>query len=168
MVDPSKLNPTELVLLDESITAFISAFKNSSCQQHIVTASNNSWVEYCTEFLPKTRELLKNCGIKVHYSQSKTAKFAKIVKNAAVESAVSFGDSLHERKAVLLLPIPIKKSIKFINNPTLNELIKQQTLIASHAEDLLKYPSSLDLMLISENPVFPLGGPIILDGVQLK
>lgn len=64
---------------------------------------------------------------------------------------MSFGDSIHEREALHAVtgPMPncLKKSVKFVERPTMEQLQRQLELVYSCLDYICSYGGDLDLML---------------------
>lgn len=65
---------------------------------------------------------------------------------------ISFGDSVHERAAILKVTSNMGnsarvKSIKFVERPTVEQLKRQVDLVTNCFEDITRHNGCLDLML---------------------
>jgi hypothetical protein len=70
----------------------------------------------------------------------------------AQRNVVSFGDSVHERAAILkvtanLGPSCRTKSVKFVERPTVEQLKRQVELVTKCFEEITSHDGHLDLML---------------------
>lgn len=71
---------------------------------------------------------------------------------ALPRNILSFGDSVHERSAILRVTAAMgagvrTKSIKFVERPTIEQLKRQVDLVASCFDAIVGHSESLDLML---------------------
>ena len=71
-------------------------------------------------------------------------------------NVVSFGDSLHEREAIHLvtgtIPGVLTKSIKFVERPTIEQLVNQIDMVFGYIAHIVHKDSDLDLMLSVQQP----------------
>lgn len=133
----------------------------------IITNAESRWVELsCSKFIPGILPLL--CRIKIISARStfehifvdadewKLAAFAQEIsivylsKPEIRKNIISFGDSIHERKALFKVAQDLKalpKSIKFVERPTIDQLQRQLDLVGSCLFEICKKTESLDLML---------------------
>jgi hypothetical protein len=138
----------------------------------ILTNAETGWVQLAAQrFIPGVMHLLHRCKIvsartcyermypndplkwklsafHEHYS----AMFPLSEDGATLKyNLLSFGDSIVEREAFLVaaksLSCSYRKSIKFAEQPTLEELCKQQELVTAHIADLSDFVGDLDLHL---------------------
>jgi hypothetical protein len=134
----------------------------------IITNSEAGWVDLsCRKFIPSILPLL--CRIKIISARStfehifveaeewKLAAFAQEIpivflsKPEFRKNIISFGDSIHERKALFKIAENLKlihpKSIKFVERPTIDQLQRQLDLVGNHIFEICKKTETLDLML---------------------
>jgi len=140
----------------------------------IITNAESGWVELCLNrhipgVLPHLKKVRKIVSARSRYEQKypnepeewKYRAMDDCLQNTlrSPESktadqllfhAISFGDSEYERKAVHRVSKNHKqlltKSVKFIENPTVPQLIKQLDTISSYLQEISKVENNLDLM----------------------
>lgn len=130
----------------------------------IVSNSQTGWIQQSAEkFIPKLLPLLNKCTIISARStyenlypgnqiKWKFHAFQDLLKNnGGTYNIISFGDSFIERAAILAvtrdLPNTKTKSVKFVENPTANQLCQQQELITNCYKCIYTHNNDLDLML---------------------
>lgn len=143
----------------------------------IITNAETGWVELsCKKFMPKAWATVSTIRVlsarstyerrakdspsewKILAFQDEVSKAYAGRHAACSRNVLSFGDSIHERLAVLkvtsgLGPSCRTKSIKFVERPTVEQLKRQVDLVTSCIEDIIRHDGPLDLMLtISLNP----------------
>jgi hypothetical protein len=74
------------------------------------------------------------------------------VGSEARKNVLSFGDSVHERAAIIRVTSTMgaatrTKSIKFVERPTVEQLKRQIDLVASCFDEICRHTGNLDLML---------------------
>jgi hypothetical protein len=134
----------------------------------IITNSEAGWVDLsCRKFIPSILPLLYRIKIIsarstfehifVEAEEWKLAAFAQEIpivflsKPEIRKNIISFGDSIHERKALFKIAENLKlihpKSIKFVERPTIDQLQRQLDLVGSCLFEICKKTDTLDLML---------------------
>jgi len=131
----------------------------------IITNSDEGWVELSSQkLMPNVYNFIYDNNIdiisaKLKYSDKiKSSIEWKILAfedeinslgNVSV-NVISFGDSICERIALQNLNNPnivLKKNIKFIEKPKINQIINQLILIDNYFEFIINESNNLDLML---------------------
>ncbi len=131
----------------------------------IITNSDEGWVELSSQkLMPNVYNFIYDNNIdiisaKLKYSDKiKSSIEWKILAfedeinslgNVSV-NVISFGDSIAERIALQNLNNPnivLKKNIKFIEKPKINQIINQLILIDNYFEFIINESNNLDLML---------------------
>lgn len=137
----------------------------------IITNAETGWVELsCKKFIPRVQPLLPRVKIlsarstfEAMYPDSpsdwKVQAFYQEICLAfsgfsleARKNVLSFGDSVHERAAILKVTGGMgvttrTKSIKFVERPTVEQLKRQVDLVSSCLDEICRHPGNLDLML---------------------
>jgi hypothetical protein len=136
----------------------------------IVTNGQQGWVEAsCAEAMPSLRHVLQQVRIvsaRSTYeeevdepSEWKRLAFAHEVNQLAVQSdqqlnVISLGDSLHEQSAVMsirgFVPNCFAKSLKFVETPTIEELIDQHEFVNMCFSDVAEHGDHLDVEIGAE------------------
>jgi hypothetical protein len=136
----------------------------------IITNAEKGWVELtCRHFVPEVAPLLE--GVKVLSARSKfepawpsapiqwkrqafeaeiSAFFQVPIDPDVRENVISIGDSLHEREALIRATESRhcwKKSIKFLVQPSPEQLVKQHEHLSFCLPALTKYDDNVDLGL---------------------
>jgi hypothetical protein len=148
---------------------------------HVITNAERGWVELSArKFLPGTLDVLscvrivsaRTCHEKEFPNQPKEWKVAafrseldcRFGSRMALDDSlkqqqqheqplniVSFGDSIHEREALLAVSKELSgaraKSIKFVERPTIEQLQRQLELVHGYMDHINTYEGHLDLML---------------------
>jgi len=139
----------------------------------IVTNAEQGWVENsCTVFMPSLVSLLQTVDIvsarSTHEKYTKNPaewkRLAFVYEVALFYGAgcagqqrniVSMGDSLHEQSALMSVtkgvPGCCGKSIKFLENPTIEQLIEQHECLNETFLDVVEYNGDLDVEIGTEN-----------------
>lgn len=186
-LDESSIVPPDAVAsltsLSESVITLLMRAKRQG-RVAIITNAETGWVELsCKKFMPKAWATVSSIRVlsarstyerraKDSPSEWKTLAFQDEVAKAysgrhplCTRNVLSFGDSIHERQAILkvttgLGPSTRSKSIKFVERPTVEQLKRQVDLVTSCIEEIIRHDGPLDLMLtISLNgPGLPGGG----------
>lgn len=148
----------------------------------IITNAEKGWVELtCRHFLPQVAPQLE--GIKVLSARSKfepacpsapiqwkrlafeseISAFFDVLSGHSVsdvrENLISIGDSLHEREALIRateLRHCWKKSIKFLVQPTPEQLVKQHEHLSFCLPTLVRYADNVDLGLHISKELAPM------------
>ena len=137
----------------------------------IITNAQTDWVELsCKKFLPKVLGILSKITVvsarstfenqfpndpEIWKAEAFRIKIREYYGDKPIDlrkDVLSFGDSIHERKAVhkatsTMGSNTLTKSIKFVERPTIEQLVRQQNLVASCLFEICKKDESLDLML---------------------
>lgn len=135
----------------------------------IVTNALDGWVRSsCEEFLPKLVPYLEQVEIisarsmfqKQHpnapiiWKANAFAKAMEILQDATTKQVFSFGDSSHEREALRLVTgmmnNVVTKSVKFVESPSIDQMIKQYELMNNFITNLCEHKTNLDLVLTPE------------------
>jgi len=139
----------------------------------LVTNAERGWIELsCLKFLPTLYPLIE--GVKIVSARTtyespqclaplqwKLRAFAVEITDhfgsdvladpSARKNALSLGDSLHEREALLMatnsLPNCCTKALKFVERPDISQLCKQHELVADCFERILHHDDNLDLCI---------------------
>jgi len=139
----------------------------------LVTNAERGWIELsCQKFLPMLLpqlECVKIVSARTSYEgpeckaplQWKLRAFAVEITNhfgsdvladhSSRKNILSFGDSLHEREAVLVatssLPNCATKALKFVERPDISQILKQNVLIEDCFERIVHHAGDLDLCI---------------------
>jgi hypothetical protein len=139
----------------------------------IITNAEKGWVELtCRHFMPEVAPLLE--GLKILSARSKfepswpsvplqwkrlafqleVGAFFQGISSRSVagarENVISIGDSLHEREALIRATESRycwKKSIKFLDQPSSEQLVKQHEHLSLCLSTLVRYGDNVDLRL---------------------
>eukprot|EP00450_Noctiluca_scintillans_P030529 CAMPEP_0194540514 /NCGR_PEP_ID=MMETSP0253-20130528/80736_1 /TAXON_ID=2966 /ORGANISM="Noctiluca scintillans" /LENGTH=242 /DNA_ID=CAMNT_0039386889 /DNA_START=61 /DNA_END=786 /DNA_ORIENTATION=- len=141
----------------------------SLAKQHgtviLVTNAERGWIELsCRKFLPAlypTLESVKLLSARSLYERpglpspsdwkllAFESEMRRIFKPHTRRNILSFGDSLHEREAVLQatarVPKCTVKSLKFVERPRIEELTRQHRLMTHVLERVVHHNGNLDL-----------------------
>lgn len=178
--ESSEVNSWQRAQLAEA--AAITAETLRIAKQHgkvvIVTNAERGWIELsCQKFLPTLYPMLENIKVlsarttyegparssaldwKLKAFEDEITRIfgTDIVKDPSrKKNVVSFGDSVHEREALLRatsqLPNCQSKSLKFCERPDISQIIKQHTLITGCFERLVHHDGNLDLCIRCNGP----------------
>merc|ERR1712100_841637 len=138
----------------------------------LVTNAERGWIELsCQKFMPSLLPHLADIPFvsarstyegpdcpspldwKLKAFGNEVARFfgSKVVSGSARKNVVSLGDSVHEREALLRVtkPLPncVAKSLKFVDRPDLQQLLKQHNLIAHSFKQIVHHEGNLDLLI---------------------
>jgi hypothetical protein len=137
----------------------------------IITNAQTDWVELsCKKFIPKVLGILSKITVvsarstfehqfpnspEIWKAEAFRIKIREYYGDKPIDlrkDVLSFGDSIHERKAVhkatsTMGSSTLTKSIKFVERPTIEQLVRPQNLGASCLFEICKKDESLDLML---------------------
>jgi len=136
----------------------------------VVTNAQHGWVQLSARhFLPGLLELLKKCHITSartmfeqtfpgdHVRWKSSAIFGQIQAHPKLTTfngemnVIAFGDSESDRRAVLDVgrefPYAQTKNIKFVEQPSFEQLRNELQLILGSMHDIVEYTGDLDLML---------------------
>jgi len=136
----------------------------------IITNGEDQWVQRtCHRFMPRVLPYIHN--IKVISARAlfeakypdcpanwKIACFAEQlaavytgVEKTCTRNILSFGDSMYERQALQIVTSTMTntttKSIKFVDSPSLKDLICQMKIVSGYMTHLCQHEESLDLVL---------------------
>jgi hypothetical protein len=167
--DKNGAEEKKLNILDKKVVNLLTKIMSSNLVSYlfIVTNSKKGWVEKSSyTFLPLTYQFIKNhnkpdnkfCLVSARslFEPSfpkepvvwKILTFDKVLDSlapSAADSIISVGDGNAERTALFEMDNGIlKKSIKFIENPTIEDLIHQIDFISSKLDKLLNYTQPID------------------------
>ncbi|KAF0718507.1 Aste57867_1651 [Aphanomyces stellatus] len=176
-IDEPHVNPIgcgDLILLDflaKHIATFLHACADANRAVMIITNGEAGWVERsCKRFLPQILPLIESIRIvsartlyeascpihewKVAAFTSEMTKHFQSDFSGNTRHIVSIGDSHYERQAVQVLPrsIPLTKtkSVKFVEQPTVLDMVRQLKLVSTYLSHLCSHPEHLDLILSRE------------------
>lgn len=159
----------ELVQHDASVCALLSkAMERGNVV--IITNAETGWVELSAQrFLPKFAPMLENLTVvsarsiyepafpdnpyawKLQAFQQQITECFGNTQMDSHKSVISFGDSIHERDAVLkvvgAMQKTFTKSVKFVERPSLEQLRREVELIRSCLDYICSCQTDLDLML---------------------
>ena len=140
----------------------------------IVTNAETGWVEMSGKrFVPRILDAVQRMQLPVISARStyearypgspcdwKTAAFIAQVQHAAQASCVvdviSIGDSLHEREAAHQVSarfrdsIATVKTVKMVERPTVEQLRRQLSLVATNLRDMVEESHSFDVNLVCD------------------
>jgi hypothetical protein len=163
----------ELKLLEDAVANLLERALFITESVTIITNAQVGWVEYsCKKFLPKVYGILFLRRIEVMSARAifecefpheptiwKTEAFKIKISNYYKDKPIdlrkdvlSFGDSIHERVAVHKATLSLgsstlTKSLKFIEHPTIKQLVKQQNLVTSCLLEMCIRDEDFDLIL---------------------
>ena len=161
--------PTEtrfLEAMESQVIKLLMAALEYACNVFIVTNAEIGWVELsCSRYMPRVLpyiRLLRVISARTEYEKTITES-TKWKSHAFGDSlgslysandalnVISFGDSECEREALLTIKRKFDKSktksIKFIEKPTIEQLVREQEMIYKNMNYLVNHSGSLDLML---------------------
>jgi hypothetical protein len=149
-----------LAQLEASVINFLKAVKchGDAC---LVTNGVNGWVEQsCSRYMPSVVPYLKTVPIfsARHFFEKKDPHNPMIwklhafthllsVANPVPKQVISFGDSNCEREAIKRACLPLRcrvKTIKLLEQPTINRLSRELDILAGMMSEIVRYPDSLD------------------------
>lgn len=168
----------QLALLEQSVIKILRRALEFG-PVHVITNAEHGWVELSArKFLPGTLEVLscvrivsaRTCYEKDFPNQPKEWKVAafrseldcrfgsrmmldcdNLKQQQLPLNIVSFGDSIHEREALLVVSKELQgaraKSVKFVERPTIEQLQRQLELVHGYMDHINTYEGHLDLML---------------------
>ena len=128
----------------------------------VITNADNGWIKECiSKFMPNLVELITRiqCYSAKHLFQEtfipfywKVATFSYALRNYMDEkqqtSIISFGDSEYEKNANKLFCMNYKncysKVIKYIENPTITQLEKENDLVCNYINHICNYTGNID------------------------
>jgi len=136
----------------------------------LVTNAEAGWIELsCRKFLPRLSPSLENMKILSARSEFETAGvtspfewkfrafeqeiFGFYDRNGADcrKNVVSFGDSAHEREAIIRVTSSMShcrtKSLKFVERPEIEQLRKEHELISGCFQQIVHHDGNLDLCI---------------------
>ena len=133
---------------------------------HIVTNATDGWVDYiCKLVMPRLwMDVIQ--GLPISYARAgvkssqfqanpfpwKYDAFVKLCDFYKPIQVISIGDSYLERMAVLSLPHDVKKSIKFLDTPSIQDLQMQWYEIICKCEHIFKHETSFDVLAQRATP----------------
>jgi len=136
----------------------------------LVTNAERGWIELsCQKFMPVLYPSLENVKIlsarstyehpgvtspfewKYLAFESEINKFYDMYPPDRMKNVVSFGDSAHEREALIRvtenMPSCRTKSLKFVERPELEQLLKEHELIGDCIRHVVNFDGNLDLCI---------------------
>jgi hypothetical protein len=161
-------NNINLSLLDKKIFQLLNNLESYG-KIAIVSNASLSWIKHSTKKIPKTKKFLQSSGTIIFSAQDKYKKkyslqewkkyaFRHIVKKhmkSFVVNVFSIGDSKHEYHSLMSLPyanyinnknrIIYLKSIKLLDNPKYNRIIKQLEYLKDDIPKYTKTEENLDI-----------------------
>jgi len=136
----------------------------------LVTNAEHGWIEMsCQKFMPSLFPALEDVRIlsarstyegegvdspfqwKLFAFESEICDFNDCFAAAQQKNIISFGDSAHEREALIRvterLPNCLMKSVKFVENPSLEQLSMEHSLLTGVLDHIVHYERNLDLCI---------------------
>jgi hypothetical protein len=136
----------------------------------LVTNAERGWIELsCQKFMPTLLSTLENVKIlsarstyeqpgvmspfewKFFAFESEIHSFYSQCDNDHRKNVISFGDSAHEREALIRvterLPLCCTKSLKFVERPEVEQLVKEHELISGCFRHIVNHDGNLDLCI---------------------
>lgn len=136
----------------------------------LVTNAERGWIELsCRKFMPSlcpSLEGVKICSARSTYEtrgvtspfewkyyafESEIGGFYKTLPVDQRKNVISFGDSAHEREALIRvterMPNCCTKSLKFVERPEVEQLRKEHELISGCFRDIVNHDGNLDLCI---------------------
>jgi hypothetical protein len=136
----------------------------------LVTNAERGWIELsCSKFMPSllpwlqdvkilsARSTYEQRGVTSPYEwkyfafESEISSFVEMFPGDQRKNVISFGDSVHEREAVIrvtgLFPNCCTKSLKFVERPEVEHLCKEHELISGCFRDIVNHDGNLDLCI---------------------
>ncbi|TMW66795.1 hypothetical protein Poli38472_014107 [Pythium oligandrum] len=170
----SEESTRELEQLAERVVAFLTVcVKLGRC--HIITNGHHGWVQRsCKRFMPSVLPLLEHVTItsaRAKYEAKyprcpvewKIAAFSDVFRkleandedlgllSSPPQQVIAFGDSPHDRSAIQYVGKRTNflqvKSIKLLENPTMQQIQKQLSLMGGFMPQLCSHAESLDLVI---------------------
>lgn len=159
-----------LSALAKAVIRLLNDAKDAADEVMIITNAETGWVELsAAKFMPEVLEVLKDIPVlsarstfEPKYPDNpldwKLAAFAqevdRFVKQAGTDvkkHVISIGDSVHERSALMAAMESVHdgvcKSIKFVERPTVDQLMRQVDIMRSCVRSVVADKDSMDLML---------------------
>lgn len=136
----------------------------------LVTNAERGWIELsCQKFMPSLCPLLESVKIlsaRSTYEQqgiaspfewkylafeSEITEFYTVLGSDHCKNVISFGDSAHEREALIRVTERISncctKSLKFVERPEIEQLLKEHELISGCFRHIVNHHGNLDLCI---------------------
>eukprot|EP00929_Paragymnodinium_shiwhaense_P075357 TRINITY_DN38521_c0_g1_i1.p1 TRINITY_DN38521_c0_g1~~TRINITY_DN38521_c0_g1_i1.p1 ORF type:complete len:283 (+),score=57.78 TRINITY_DN38521_c0_g1_i1:97-945(+) len=136
----------------------------------LVTNAEKGWIELsCRKFMPSLCSSLEHVRIqsarstyecrgvsspfewKYYAFESEIGQFFEFCSAERRKNVISFGDSAHEREALIRVTERMEncltKSLKFVERPDVEQLLKEHQLISGCFRDVVNYDGSLDLCI---------------------
>jgi len=136
----------------------------------LVTYAEHGWIELsCQKFMPSLYSSLANVKIlsarstyeqrgvthpkdwKYYAFESEISSFIEMFPGDQRKNVLSFGDSPHEREALIRVTDRLRncctKSMKFTERPSLEQLSKEHELISGCFRDIVSHNGNLDLCM---------------------
>ncbi|ETV94260.1 hypothetical protein, variant 4 [Aphanomyces invadans] len=158
-------------LLMQHVASFLKSCVDSNRTVMIVTNGEADWVERsCKRFMLAIYPLVASFRIvsaRAMYESSHPVEEWKVAcftseltkhffgdMSGRKRHIVSIGDSHYERQAVqrmsAFLPLAKTKSVKFIDLPSIPDMVRQLMLVSTYLSHLCTHPDHLDLILSRE------------------
>mmetsp|Transcript_3116 Transcript_3116/g.9525 ORF Transcript_3116/g.9525 Transcript_3116/m.9525 type:complete len:223 (-) Transcript_3116:92-760(-) len=160
----------KLETLDGVVSRALRKFA-SQCVVVIVTNAERMWVEEsCDAYFPRVKKTIDACDVQIvsasdiysaripnEPAEWKALAFQKILQDKLESkendiNVLVVGDDIVDMKAAerltQLMPNAIVKSVKFLNNPTVDELLRQLSLLNIHFARLYSHKQPISVSLI--------------------
>eukprot|EP00188_Purpureofilum_apyrenoidigerum_P004760 Plantae.Rhodophyta-Purpureofilum_apyrenoidigerum.ctg56156.p2 GENE.Plantae.Rhodophyta-Purpureofilum_apyrenoidigerum.ctg56156~~Plantae.Rhodophyta-Purpureofilum_apyrenoidigerum.ctg56156.p2 ORF type:complete len:244 (-),score=62.85 Plantae.Rhodophyta-Purpureofilum_apyrenoidigerum.ctg56156:1297-1968(-) len=160
----------KLQTLDGVVSRSLRKFA-SQCMVVIVTNAEEVWVkESCETYFPKVKRMIDLCSISI--VSASDAYFSKLPNEPAEWKALTFQKILYEKleskenhinvvvvgddivdmraaeRLMELVPNAIVKSVKFLENPSVDELLRQISLLNIHFARLFSHKQPISVSLL--------------------
>jgi len=150
--------------LAESIKALLECAKKQG-KLFIITNAELEWIPFCIEhYLPGCEDLCQNLEVvsartrgmaeEKDFALWKTMAFETVCEGLPKEEThelISFGDCVFDRSAAIHIKNTYNnvtvKNIKLVQNPSLEQLYRQQQLVMTCFDYIFSHDGHLDLML---------------------
>mmetsp|Transcript_25098 Transcript_25098/g.54634 ORF Transcript_25098/g.54634 Transcript_25098/m.54634 type:complete len:359 (-) Transcript_25098:294-1370(-) len=173
--DSSKVNSWQRERLAEVAALVSQTLRMAKAHGTVVLVTNaeRGWIELsCQKFLPSLLPLLENVRIvsaRTTYEGPRAptpldwklrafdVEIERVYGCTALQdpkqrkNVLSLGDGAHEREAMMSsthnLPNCSAKSLKFVERPDINQILKQHTLVTGCFEQIVQHEGNLDLCI---------------------
>lgn len=158
-----------LTALANSVVRLLNDAKRVASQVMIITNAETGWVELsAAKFMPDVLPVLRDIPVlsarstfepeypdnpldwKMAAFEQEVQRFVK-ASTAAKKHVISIGDSIHERSALMAamerVEDGVTKSIKFVERPTVDQLMRQVDIMRSCIASVVAEKDPMDLML---------------------
>ena len=157
MIGENVISTNDISNLDDISILSTHLFKE--CSKYgdvvIITNSQQGWVRKSTlKFLPSFFPVLESVNVLSAHAMSshlsddpgvwKNDTFSKYTFHNQYDHVISVGDSQHERQAVFNLPTGLRKSVKFIEKPTIFQLMSQLQCLIQNLSYVVKHTTDCD------------------------